>query len=271
MNAIQPTAQLQPLKGSAIPTKRNRLDMGAPMTTKLVGAISDPSRLAALADHPKSLVADWVEVRLDQIEPGDWPLAEDACRRLEAQGTTVLATIRLRSDGGSWHPDDEERVKRFKSVCQWASWIDVEVFSENARRIVDHAHSVGRKVVVSYHNFDGTPALEELENIYSRAQELGADIVKVSTLANEPADHDTLIQFLANHRDGSLCVIGMGASAVSLRMYLPTIGSALAYAYLDQPGAPGQLDAERLSEVLRLSAPGYQEMRLQKPGEELFL
>lgn len=69
-------------------------------------------------------------------------------------------------------------------------------------------------------------------------------------MVNDLADHDALLALLGEHRDGTLCVIGMGALGISLRAYAPTVGSVLAYAYLDRPSAPGQLSAHELGRFL---------------------
>lgn len=237
--------------------------MSVPMT-KLVGAVSDPAYLAAFAQTSAHLrPVDLVEVRLDQVPRDQWSGVFASCDLLEASSTPVLATIRLRSDGGVWEPDDRARVDAFRQVIRHASWIDVEVGSAFAQEIAQLAHDNNRHVVVSYHNFERTPSGAELEDVYDRARKIGADIVKISTMVDDVArGHDTLNEVLRNHRDGSLCVIGMGAKAVSLRMYLPAAGSALAYSYLDRSSAPGQLSAQEMLAHLTLTVPGFHDRRI---------
>jgi len=219
---------------------------------KIVGVVSALAELDALVPKASSLPVDWVEVRFDQFPASEWSSAHGAIDALEAAGKTVLATIRLRSDGGAHEPDDEARVDAFRVLLDHASAIDVEVDSVHARALVDLAHEKRRIAVVSHHDFGATPSLDSLRAIEARARSTGADIVKVSTMVRELGDHDALLGLLAEHRDGSLCVIGMGALGISLRAYAPSVGSALAYAYLDRPAAPGQLAASALAHFLEL-------------------
>jgi len=219
---------------------------------KLVGVVSALAELEALVPNAASLPVDWVEVRFDQFPSSEWADAHRAIDAIEAAGKTVLGTIRLQSDGGAHAADDEARVASFGVLLDHASAIDVEVDSAHAKELVDLAHEKGRIAVVSHHDFAATPALAALRTIEARARATGADIVKVSTMVRELGDHDALLGLLAEHRDGSLCVIGMGVLGISLRAYAPSVGSALGYAYLDRPSAPGQLAASALAHFLEV-------------------
>ena len=144
-------------------------------TPKLVGAVTDGSTVRRYAFIPAAeRQADWVEVRFDAIPEADWDSVLNACDQLEATETPVLATIRLEGEGGSWSPDDEARVEAFQRVLQHVSWIDVEVGSRFADKIIALAHKVQRRVVVSSHDFECTPDTEGLKRTYDKAIELGA-------------------------------------------------------------------------------------------------
>lgn len=231
-------------------------------TPKLVGAVTDGSTVRRYAFIPAAeRQADWVEVRFDAIPEADWDSVLNACDQLEATETPVLATIRLEGEGGSWSPDDEARVEAFQRVLQHVSWIDVEVGSRFADKIIALAHKVQRRVVVSSHDFECTPDTEGLKRTYDKAIELGADIVKLSFMVKSVADAARLVEFTTTHgQDGKLCVIGMGAAYSSLRAFLPAVGSRLTYAHLDPiPSAPGQLSVEGLARMLELTVPAYRE------------
>ena len=53
-----------------------------------------------------------------------------------------------------------------------------------------------------------------------------------------------------------VCVLGMGPFGVPLRLYMPSVGAALAYSYVDESAAPGQLSADVMAHVLSRSLPG---------------
>jgi 3-dehydroquinate dehydratase len=65
-------------------------------------------------------------------------------------------------------------------------------------------------------------------------------------------------------RAEALAVIGMGAIGTPLRSYLPSVGSRLAYGYLDQAAAPGQIHAADLVQRLISDCPAYAEYRRSK-------
>jgi 3-dehydroquinate dehydratase len=80
-------------------------------------------------------------------------------------------------------------------------------------------------------------------------------IAKVATAVHSAADRQRLFALLAE-RPSRTCVIGMGGSR-GLRLELPARGSLLAYGYLDNPTAPGQLSAAETHAGLVAASPTY--------------
>ena len=50
------------------------------------------------------------------------------------------------------------------------------------------------KIIVSSHNYQCTPSVEDLGNLVARIQSTGADIVKIATTANEITDVARIFQ-----------------------------------------------------------------------------
>jgi 3-dehydroquinate dehydratase-1 len=186
-----------------------------------------------------------VEVRLDLIgsDTPDW-LAE--CRAIEAAGKPVLLTLRSIAEGGKWAGPDQDRLPAITSALEALSCVDVEFLSGICGAVCDMASQRGKPVVVSYHNFQRTPALAELEDILGKMRGLPAAIPKLTTLVTRDADIEVLKTLLSKHRDKPLCVIGMGAMATETRVSFPRLGSCLTYGYIDATSAPGQLPAAEL-------------------------
>ena len=88
--------------------------------------------------------------------------------------------------------------------------------------------------------------------------------MKIATLVETLEDHDRLIDLVRGGRDDSLAVIGMGPIGTPLRSYLPSIGSRLAYGYLDHVAAPGQIHAGDLVQRLISDCPTYAAYRRSK-------
>jgi 3-dehydroquinate dehydratase type I len=194
------------------------------------------------------LAGDLVEVRLDKSgHPEDWL---ERCKAIEARGKPVLLTIRLRSEGGEWPGDNEDRLKLFEEGLRALSAVDVELSSVICARVAKQAEKLGKVCLVSHHDFERTPSLAELESIVERAQQNGA-IAKVATMIRNEADIEVLRALLAKKRKRPLCVIGMGDAWKQTRVLFTKLGSCLAYGYLDKPTAPGQVSAAELIRQLQ--------------------
>jgi 3-dehydroquinate dehydratase-1 len=237
----------------------------------VVGTVT-PSGLESLtALSAAERVADVIEARFDLAVTTtgtgagkDAPPLPDlrgffpACRRLEETGTPVLATLRLVADGGRW-TDDASRLPLFEAALSSGrcSSVDIEVESVIAADVVALGHREHRRVIVSHHDFTGTAPTDALDAVIDRAWRLGADLVKIATRVDTLEDHDQLIALLRRRRGQALAVIGMGAAGRSLRSYLPTVGSRLAYGFVDASAAPGQIPVRELVSRLITDCPAY--------------
>lgn len=76
------------------------------------------------------------------------------------------------------------------AIRKGAKYADVEIEApmEHLEYIKSYARVNGCKLIISYHNFEGTQSLEELQQIYNLCRRKGADIVKIVTTANTIED-----------------------------------------------------------------------------------
>jgi len=200
--------------------------------------------------HKIDYTCDIVEIRLDQIglETSGW---RDDIKVIEEAGIPVLVTLRLVAEGGAWARPDLERLPFLASALEEASCIDVEYLSETRIPLCAMAKGLGKPVIVSYHNFERTPALSELEDILGQIRESSSvAIPKITTMVLRPEDVVTLENLLGRNQRAPLCVMGMGDLGTQTRVLFPSLGSCLTYGYLDAPSAPGQLPAARLKELI---------------------
>ncbi|MBI4027305.1 MAG: type I 3-dehydroquinate dehydratase [Verrucomicrobia bacterium] len=196
-------------------------------------------------------IADWIEARMDCMDAHAHDRCLAACRKLERSGTPVLVTIRSRREGGHWTPSGSSRLELYRKAIEVISWVDVELRSRIAGDVLAAARARRKKTVLSHHNFERTPALAVLQRTVACAFDRGADVVKIATMVNCASDGETLTRLLVSNIKGPLCVIGMGPKGALLRCHLPSVGSVLAYGYLDKPVAPGQLSCETLAKRLQ--------------------
>jgi 3-dehydroquinate dehydratase I len=210
-----------------------------PLVAAVLTSLDSLARFSELKIKPCHLA----EIRLDHIGPNtNWlPL----CRDLESAGTPAILTLRAAYEGGKWSGPEEDRLKILERALPDVSAVDVELKSGLAPRLARR----GTQVIVSYHDFSGTPPLDELRKIASRAFAQG-DIAKISTMVTSAKDLSVLEELLSEKHPGPICVIGMGELGVKTRTEFPRRGSCLTYGYFETSAAPGQLSAATLVELL---------------------
>lgn len=76
-----------------------------------------------------------------------------------------------------------------------ARFADLEIEAEAgwSKRFRDLCHEYGVEIIRSWHDFSGTPSPEYLRQIQARCYRYGADIVKIVTTANSPADCEAVL------------------------------------------------------------------------------
>jgi 3-dehydroquinate dehydratase type I len=225
----------------------------------LVAVADRPAAIVNAAELPPSQRAfDLVEARVDLFAQQSLQGCTMDCARLEATGTPVILTLRSAAQGGRFSGPDAARLSTFTSAIAGGhtSWVDIE----NDATIVDAVAAAmaarpGTQLIVSHHDFARTPPLETLLGIIDRCHAIAGAVAKIATAIQSEADRDTLLELLARRPDRT-CVIGMGASA-DIRIELAARGSLLAYGYLEQATAPGQMSAAETHARLEAASPRY--------------
>ncbi len=98
------------------------------------------------------------------------------------------------------------------------------------------------KIILSYHNFEGTP--DDLDGLYKKMRARPADFYKIAVMANSCLDAWRFI-FWSRHQDAQLIAISMGPQGEASRILAP-----LSYAAICEgnKNAPGQLTMQILKE-----------------------
>ena len=231
---------------------------------RVVGSITQGEtldRIGRLTD----LAFDIAEIRWDTIGTGKAAVLS-TCRLIEKSGAPVLLTIRSSQEGGAWNGEDARRLALYKKALSSVSAVDIEISSSIFRSVINAARKAGKTVVGSFHDFERTPAVEELCDIIRTGRRAGADIVKVATAIHGPADIAALFSVLKKEGKKPLCLIGMGEVGIPTRVTLACAGSCLAYGYADRSAAPGQMPSSTLMRRLRKSCPSYERDYLSRHG-----
>jgi 3-dehydroquinate dehydratase type I len=150
--------------------------------------------------------------------------------------------------------DDPQRVEILKTAIQsGADYVDIEVESDPAfsKEIIQTARLHDTALIISYHNFEGTPVLPELEKIVSDCRKAGADVVKIASQVNHTWDLQNL--FKLYNRDLRMVIIGMGEKGVISRIAAPMLGAEFTFGAPEagKETAPGQISRDKLLSIIR--------------------
>ena len=182
--------------------------------------------------------ADLVELRLDSVRD------PSAAAALAGRRKPVIITCRPKSEGGMFEGSEEERRRILaEALALGAEFVDLEWRGSCADLI---AQTGGRRIVLSHHDFEGTPI-----DIHDKAQAMlasGAEVVKLAVTAHRLDDCLTL-RAVGQQTRVPMVLIAMGDAGVATRVLASWFGSCWTYA--GDHVAPGQIDVERLQHEFR--------------------
>jgi 3-dehydroquinate dehydratase / shikimate dehydrogenase len=208
------------------------------MTTQLCATVTADSMADLRRRRDAVAGADLVELRLDGIPDLDVDGAL-AGRRLP-----VVVTCRPTWQGGRYDGDEAARVAVLERAWDLgAEYVDVEDGAADALL----SRSGGRRIVRSWHDFEGVPADAEARLRHLLASQ--AEVVKLAFTAQRLRDVVTARR-LAAAADRRGVVLAMGPAGVTSRLLAARLGSRWTYA--GDGVAPGQWPLGRLRDEFRL-------------------
>jgi len=187
---------------------------------------------------------DLFELRLDQLA-GDLDAVENKVSKLR---TPLIVTARHPQEGGANKLSTRHRRDLLFRFLHRARYVDVELRSASAlRSILKLAGTRNVRRIISYHNLKSTPYSETLQTKARAAKSWGADIFKVATRTDTPAQLARLLYFMTNEDvDLAISIMGIGKLGALSRVFLAHCGSALVYASLGKNNIEGQMSLEQL-------------------------
>jgi 3-dehydroquinate dehydratase I len=191
--------------------------------------------------------ADMIELRLDLLAGGDPLQTIKALRKATAK--PIIATARLKTEGGMFQGGERERIDLLIKAACYADYVDVELLADQRD---DAIARIMKPVIVSYHDFQGMPEEKELAGIYQEMKKTKAAIAKIAVTPKTLQDNLRILQFLLDAENMPLCMIAMGQMGRHLRAVAPLYGSALAYGFVTQSTAPGQMSLKELCQARKL-------------------
>ncbi|MBO3841364.1 MAG: type I 3-dehydroquinate dehydratase [Candidatus Brockarchaeota archaeon] len=213
-----------------------------------VKADSVPRVLRAIG-LSKRLGASLVELRLDHAGEKQY---EALLKTVESSRVGCVATIRPSWDGGAYLGDEDRRLRLFEKALEAPfRYVDVEQKSRIVDEVSRLASQKGVGLILSRHEWNGTPSVKTLGKILSTMKRRNADIYKIVTSIRSPVDEASLLFFLSSIRESRVVCFGMGEKGLATRILAPLLGSFMTYASYGEALAPGQADLRRMVSIYR--------------------
>lgn len=76
------------------------------------------------------------------------------------------------------------------------------------------------KIIVSSHNYECTPSIEDIGDLAVRIQATGADIVKIATTALDITDNARMFHIIANLQVSRLLVMEVHAFSIAILSHM---------------------------------------------------
>lgn len=216
-------------------------------------------QLALIRKHEPDMIefrADWYEAVMEKAK-----LCATLRQLREQMGERpLLFTFRSKAEGGersiSWNEYKELLLCIAESHL--ADAIDVEVFmqEENAPAFITQLQNNGVRVIGSNHHFSNTPSYEQMKALLCRMQEMDVDVAKLAVMPQKPEDVLALLRVtldMAQQQDmAPVITMAMGKLGIISRMCGGMFGNVLTFASVAKQSAPGQVQIEKLREILEL-------------------
>ena len=190
---------------------------------------------------------DLFEIRIDHVGATWTELASQLNR-------PWIACNRSVSEGGLWKESEEERIEELLEALELgASIVDIEIGTTKLAQALPLIKERAQ-CLLSFHDFQGTPPLDDLKDIVQQQLKLGADICKVVTTANNPDDNLTVLQLIAQFPQKRLVSVAMGNLGLTSRVLCPLAGGDFTYASIDRDkkSAPGQMSVGELVKIYQM-------------------
>jgi 3-dehydroquinate dehydratase / shikimate dehydrogenase len=190
-----------------------------------------------------------LELRLDYLRSAKEREAFLSWLRSERPRAVLIATCRRQEGGGLFQGNREKQIGILGEAARCGcDWCDVEI--ETAKRMTrgELARALfPSRVMVSYHDFRGTP--RNLRGIVRRLERAGGEAIKIAAQCHSVSDSVRICELARTHRDA--VAIPMGEFGFAGRVLSLRMGSALAYAAVEQATAPGQLSLDAMADLYR--------------------
>jgi 3-dehydroquinate dehydratase type I len=192
-------------------------------------------------------LVDLFEVRIDLIGDGWVDLAKSIKK-------PWIACNRMADEGGRWAGNEARRIEQLlRAIELGASIVDIELRAKNLENIVQVIKKRAQ-CLISSHDMEKTPSLDEMKEVLRQQLKAGADIGKVVTTARSLEDNLTVLRLISEFPAVRLMAFAMGPLGVVSRVLCPLVGGDFTYAAIERgkESAQGQLTVKDLSQIYEM-------------------
>lgn len=188
--------------------------------------------------------ADILEFRIDALKNHDIGEIRDTINEIDFP---MIATNRISSEGGSFKGSEEQRINILYQCSDIVDFVDIELQTKD--EYIELIQNTNAKSIISYHDFEKTPDLNEVMYIIDKEHELG-DIAKVAFMPQDLEDTLTILAVLSHCED--TIAISMGDLGSYTRVMASKFNSPITFAAGTDVTAPGQIDIETMKALLNM-------------------
>lgn len=204
---------------------------------------------------------DIVELRIDQWENFVIKNVDTVIQQLRGLNLDfkILVTYRTSNQGGKGNVEETTYIDILKLLIEYAQFelLDIEwsgaINTDQYAQLITDVQEKNLNVVLSHHNFEETPSLEEIKFIYYKMQKLAPQYLKLAVMPNNKEDVLHLLEAMSVTSDNTpYKVIGISMSHLGLvsRVAQGVFGGSISYGCLGEPQAPGQIHVKALKQQL---------------------
>ena len=180
----------------------------------------------------------------------------DAVRE-SVRETIFLFTFRTKQQGGNLKLEEKKilRLNEIAAKSGCVDMIDLEFFeATRPEKEIRRFQRMGVRVIASHHDFDGTPDERILNMLMEQMKQGGADVAKLAMMPGSTDDVLRLLKLTNDTREKypafPIVTMSMGALGVISRVSGEVFGSCITFGADGAVSAPGQMQADKLAQVL---------------------
>jgi 3-dehydroquinate dehydratase I len=192
---------------------------------------------------------DFFELRLDRLVQ----LIDQLENKISKLRAPLIVTARHPMEGGANRLSQRQRYNLLARFLSCAHYIDIELRSApDFGSLLRLARKQNVRRIISVHYLKSTPSPSQLRDKARAAKKYGADIFKVATRTDTPAQLTRLIDFVtAENVDVAVSAMGIGKLGAASRLLLTCCGSTVVYVSLAAAtDIEGQISLEQFRELL---------------------